>query len=173
MRNKMAERLARLEGERGARKRRHTSDKMLRKVSELTVNVKGEDVTFDIEEEVSIDGEPSEVLSTHVKRFLFWKRLLVAASKVRRDLEFGNEEYAERLRFAYRIRLERDAENARSSKRVTEKMIESEVRTDPDYAQRVAKMHAAIETEETCRMMVDAFEHRKVVLMKAWKADVV
>lgn len=173
MSNRMAERIARERAGREGykRKRRYTSDKALRKISELTVVVAGKPETFDIEQEVSIDGEPDEVLATHVQRYLFWRRLMVAASKARRDAEFSLEEYTERLRFAYRMRLERDARTG--GPRVTESLVTSEVRSNPDYGAKIAELNRLLETEETCRMMVDAFDHRKTVLMKAWKADTV
>jgi len=169
----MAERIAgeKHRGEKYGRKKRYTSDKALRKIADLTVMVGGKPLTFNLEDEVSIDGEPDDVLSTHVQRYLFWRRLLVSASKARRDAEHGLEEYTERLRHGYRIRLDREAQSG--GPRVTESLVSSEVRTDPDYGAKVSALNGLLETEETCRMMVDAFDHRKTVLMKAWKADTV
>lgn len=138
-----------------------TSDRALRLIDELTLVVNGKEIQFSIREELGLPEEPTEaIMIRHHTRYAFWRKMLSDMAARRRDMQDHLEETMAFVDMGLRELYQKDGSD------YTEQSLRSETAVAPKVKAIKEDLRRVLWEEDQCRMMCEAFEHRKAVLMK-------
>jgi len=142
---------------------RMSSLKALRQVDKIVLRVRGKKMVFSIRKELKI-ARQHDVDMYQAEKYAFWRRI---ANEVGKERTKAERHLADQHDIATALMPEVLKEEGKPR---SDSQIRANVRLQPKVSEAQAKLDRLVWMEDLVRLMVDAFEHRKAVLMKMKRA---
>lgn len=140
-----------------------SSLKALNLVDRIVLRIRGKKVVFSIRDELKISRE-HDVDMYQAEKYAFWRRLanILGSARTKAERELSKQHD---IATALMPEVLKEQGKMRS-----DSQIRANVRMQPKVLEAQVQLDKLVWMEDLARMMVDAFEHRRAVLMKKKRA---